>query len=981
MCSKLKNNYGEPCYLINDGSCRFRTDDIGYSITSPWTVDKRDPSGKITVWRDIEELSNGMLGFEFIADIPVPKDGTCFKISDSAGKSLMNLEISYGNYLFNGVKTNFPAQSGTVFVKIKADLDKHTAMLFIDGKKASAEYSLADVSASRVSFSFFQTDEKKFAVHRCDVYKNYAINEIFLVPESSALADWTVTGSAQVARTGGQRYNDYNSALLGGKSSAKQAIPPMSGSVVFECYMLFPEKSDCGSVSLLANGVTAAKLTVNADGVFKSDGTKLRHHTNNIWQCLRIEADTVSGKILYKVNGKKVGEFSFDNKVDYIDEVLFESDSGNVYFDDVKLFLEHEYEDYCPKPVPTPDDGYDVILNICSLWHEGSHSGWGCESAYPDIETALGFYDEGIPEVADWEIKFMVENGIDIQHLCWYCPSGDINEPIKRSNLNWALHDGFFNAKYSDMMKFTLMWENGGTNVHCLEQFKEYIWKYWMDYYFTDDRFYTIDNKIVFTVWSFRNFITGFGGTGEGCLEAVDFMNRDAKANGFDGVMIFFADSHRTDAETFDTMAKIGGTAAYAYHWLQFGVHACDTIPRLQKNQDFRKIHIVPTVSVGFNNVGWSGVRKPMASLEDHKEVLEYIKNTYLPAESGWKAKTLIVSTWNEYGEGTYVMPCKGLHGFGYLENVAEVISGVTDHSSNIYPTENQKKRLGHMYTGKKTSLERFDIEQPYFELPEKLIYRASGADMEPALRIDEYSISCDTIKASSTSNDSSVAIRKDRNFKPVSAKDIGAVRMVLKSNVDADAELFFTTDICTQLEGKNCLKFRVKKSDDFTEYVIPTARFSCWKDEITSFRLDILNKPGTFEVKSFELLGLSDRQKPLTLYINSVEYSPVFPPEVDEKEIYVAAEPEAGFFEMHHFYYEWSRFTGKLYIAYGYEKDAVFTVGKDIAVINGKEVRLDKALSLRDGLPLVPLLLLYDSFGIEYKRDGKTLEVTASAN
>ena len=116
MCSKLKNNYGDACYLINDGSCRFRTDDIGYSITSPWTVDKRDPSGKIIVWRDIEELSNGMLGFEFIADIPEPKDGTCFKISDSAGKSLMNLEISAGGYLFNGVKTNFPAQSGTVFV-------------------------------------------------------------------------------------------------------------------------------------------------------------------------------------------------------------------------------------------------------------------------------------------------------------------------------------------------------------------------------------------------------------------------------------------------------------------------------------------------------------------------------------------------------------------------------------------------------------------------------------------------------------------------------------------------------------------------------------------------------------------------------------------------------------------------------------------------------------------------------------------------
>ncbi len=114
------------------------------------------------------------------------------------------------------------------------------------------------------------------------------------------------------------------------------------------------------------------------------------------------------------------------------------------------MFLTHEYDDYCPEPVPITDDGYDVLLNMCPLWLDGAHFGWSAISSYPDVEPALGYYDEGLPEVADWEIKFMMENGIDVQHLCWYSPADDIKDPIKRSQYNEALHDGFFNSKYSN---------------------------------------------------------------------------------------------------------------------------------------------------------------------------------------------------------------------------------------------------------------------------------------------------------------------------------------------------------------------------------------------------------------------------------------------------------------------------------------------------------------------------------------------------
>ncbi|MGN1121887.1 MAG: S-layer homology domain-containing protein, partial [Eubacteriales bacterium] len=696
-------NYDDAYYLVNHG-VNWGLSETSTNYDSPWQYDNRNrigaisnsanniadyyTDGKIELWRDVDNVSRGLIGWDFTGSLSMAENGIYFKLTDDELNEVCNLSTKDGKFVFNGTDTGVAVPGGTVYFTMKVDLDDNTAELYVGGVKVGGTYPAGDYTVSRMYIGSGKETTGTVSITKCDLYKDYVVNDIFLVPVGSKLAQWEVSGTAEVARTGGQGYGDYNSAQLTAGTTAKKSFKQIAGSVVFETYMLFPTAADTGYISLNSGDTSVAKLVVNADGVFKADGTKLRHHTNNIWQCLRIEADTTTGTVLYKVNGKKVGEFALDAAALSVDNITVGATGGTVFFDDAQVYLTHEYDDYCPTPVPVTDDGYDVILNICSLWREGTHFGWGAVSGFPDIEPALGYYDEGLAEVADWEIKFMVENGIDVQHLCWYCPSSDIQEPIKKSNMNNALHDGFFNAEYSDMMKFTFMWENSGVNAQNLEQFKTYIWNYWMDYYFLDERFYTIDNKIVFTAWSWNNFKKAFGGTNEGCLEAIEFMNEDAKAHGFDGVMIFFADGHAQDAATFASMAAIGATGSYAYHWNQDGISADATTKRLQRNQDYGKLHIVPTVSVGFNNVGWSGVRKDLASLQDHRTVLEYIKNTYLPKAEGWKSKTLIVSTWNEYGEGTYVMPCAGLHGFGYLENVAEVISGVTDHSNNIYPTE-----------------------------------------------------------------------------------------------------------------------------------------------------------------------------------------------------------------------------------------------------------------------------------------------------
>ena len=119
------------------------------------------------------------------------------------------------------------------------------------------------------------------------------------------------------------------------------------------------------------------------------------------------------------------------------------------------IFYIYDYADYCPVPNKVESPDYTLIMSVCSLWREGTHYGWDYVSPWDETTPVLGYYDEGIPETADWEIKYMVEHGIDFQSFCWYPDKKDA--PFKNLECRYHLHDGFMNAEYSHMMKYCLI--------------------------------------------------------------------------------------------------------------------------------------------------------------------------------------------------------------------------------------------------------------------------------------------------------------------------------------------------------------------------------------------------------------------------------------------------------------------------------------------------------------------------------------------
>jgi hypothetical protein len=93
---------------------------------------------------------------------------------------------------------------------------------------------------------------------------------------------------------------------------------------------------------------------------------------------------------------------------------------------------------YVPKPQPAKTD-YISLMHYCALWKEGTHWGWKRIEPYPEKRPAIGWYDEGTPEVADWHIKYALEHGVNGFIYCWYRAD---YEPTISQHLGHAIHEG-----------------------------------------------------------------------------------------------------------------------------------------------------------------------------------------------------------------------------------------------------------------------------------------------------------------------------------------------------------------------------------------------------------------------------------------------------------------------------------------------------------------------------------------------------------
>lgn len=342
--------------------------------------------------------------------------------------------------------------------------------------------------------------------------------------------------------------------------------------------------------------------------------------------------------------------------------------------------------DYVPEPRPVKLQ--DPELEIGALYFPG----WGTKAAWDRIRRSepirkpvLGWYDEGNPEVVDWQIKWALESGISFFLVDWYWNRGTI------SHEHWI--QAFQKARYRKQFKWAMMWANhNGAGSHSEEDQAKAV-QYWLDHYFNTPEYYTIDGKPVVMIWApvgMDNDIRAIEKkergvdlpAGEGVKKLLDLSRKMAVDAGYPG--IYFIAMKWSEADTspasIDWLAQAGFDMTSIYHYMErspsdpeSGNFTFDSIvassPEWWRARNETGIlPFLPNLSTGWDDRPWNNGlvisgRTPEKFKTLCAEMKQFLKESQI--------KRICIAPVNEWGEGSYIEPNKEF-GFGMYEALRE---------------------------------------------------------------------------------------------------------------------------------------------------------------------------------------------------------------------------------------------------------------------------------------------------------------------
>lgn len=875
-------------------------------------------------------------------------DGAFLAFCNSEGEPVYLLERMDGAWCVRNAKNE-----RTYAFAVGEDLDKYRVMIELDldnsrsvtyiNDEFCGEYALLTKPEQTVlsDFRYATTKEGTASLkpQALTVVSNYGVYESFAYTQDGAYPQgWELTKNVRV-QDGMVCFENLGQLAKG--------FALQTGKVVAEYKMFFPKHTTSSSFILRCAETEALRFHADEKDFYVNQNKVYSDYYDNMWYRLRFELDFDQKNVLVKLNGRKISELALDTLCTGVDTLVCETQDG-MRVDDFRVFRIIDHEDYVPAPIqPVGEEKYTVGINVCSLWTQGQHIGWAPISSFEDNLPVLGYYDEGVPETADWEIKYMVEHGIDFQAFCWYADSA--NGPLKEPTYSRHLHDGYMNAQYADRMKYCLLFEAAnGCVPDSVQSWKEYYIPFFVENYLKDPRYMTVDNRPLFCVFGVDTLIKGIGGA-SALSEAFELLDQAAKELGYDGML--YLNASKSDK----AYADIGFDGCFAYSWGTSGYSVKQNQSSIQQSKSDGYIQTIPTVSVGFNEVAWARRRYPLMSIADYQTTHEWVKSEYFDKaeQTGWNRNFVWISTWNEYGEGTYIMPVTGEKGFGYLDVLREMYTDEkADPMLNAIPTENQRKRINHLYPQDQHLLRKYvDYADDSVSLYTIDFSKESVTPMDiypNSLVKDETGLT-----GTSAGNDPILLLNA---VGEVDLSSIHALRITMKAKVGSVAEFFYKTSESNSFDQKKSKYYSII-SEDMTAYTFETGDFDSWSGMLTGFRIDPCAEAGTtFTVKSVEFLS-SSRTDLLssTVHIGNKAMKLSYPARQAEPEVYCVFEPEYDLDKLLDCYYTWDRDNGVLTLDFS-EHTYIFTVGKAAYSCDGEARMLEEPIEKIDGLPYIPI-------------------------
>lgn len=593
-------------------------------------------------------------------------------------------------------------------MRLVADGKKGLLTLWVNGHGCSS-LVYTQTPFDRATISTGSVGEGLIRVGALKVHKGYAVLDDFVC---GALSDqWEIRGDPGAATVEEviSEYNcgPYSLRLQAGGLLNRRTDRLLNGSWQFACSLFTDDPAAALGVYLHNEDHLAAGVYMRDTGLYLQSGdrpsTRVYDYVPRVWFHLRMEyADQL---LTLYVNYKKAATI-FTEKLS-IDGLCLWCDCGEGLLDDVMLApLPPLPSDYVPQPCPVrPQKDMEIGMLRCDLWHASDHLGWDRINGFDDNRRMplMGWYEDGSPEAADWETRFMVEHGITFQMNCWYRPYGTVGKPIKTPLHSYALHEGYFRSQYSDLLRFTLFITITPGEIAGLQDFQENIVPYLIEYYIKDSRFLVIDNKPVIAFSSMEVLRDDLGGNDQ-CRQGLAYLSDRCRALGYDGATFITctgAMQTQENCRTNQIAREVGCAYACAYGWgLLLAESGSGQLAAIRDTRDYEGVdNLITSMTVGFDSYPWLATNScECISVEDFRSLAKALRDEHLPSypEGSFLSRVLMVDNWNEFSEGHFINPT-GICGFGYLDVIREVFTQAGTHE-DVIPTRVQRERIGRLY-------------------------------------------------------------------------------------------------------------------------------------------------------------------------------------------------------------------------------------------------------------------------------------------
>lgn len=474
---------------------------------------------------------------------------------------------------------------------------------------------------------------------------------------------------------------------------------------------------------------------------------------------------------------------------------------------------------YVPEPV-VADTG-DQLVGCYNYPGWIDYGRWSVLNDFPERRPVLGYYHDGNPEIADWQINWALAHGIKFLIYDWYWSKGG-------RHLEEGLHDGFLKSKYQDKMKFCLLWANhNGPGSHS-EADMMAVTKYWIDNYFKRPNYLRIGGKNVIVIFTPKGITDDMGV--EGTKAAFTKMRKLCEDSGVGGLYLI-ACAHpnseqirQINAEGYDAISGYNypyagdkGQNVAPYSWM---VDAYKDI--WEQISGMSEIPYIPLCEAGWDSRPWHGPNARVRtgkSPELWQTMLANAKaynnspNRKLPEGK----KLVFIEAWNEFGEGDYIEPTAG-DGFSYLEAVRTVFAPASRQPTVVVPED--------------IGMGPYDIPVPVlriswdFSKPAERVWSHGGLK---SVTYDGVALCAETVSTDAIMSAAWVDIdaAKFRTFE---------VRM--KTDKPGEGQLFFTGRREGMREDKS-VKFTLIPDGQFHTYTVDMTANPAWKSTIGAIRFD----------------------------------------------------------------------------------------------------------------------------------------------